>query len=68
MNILNTLLTNKIRNYLVLDRRSVFDSRMGVYDRCSMLSISPGIAPTTFYFDHTALRASFPTGANYASF
>ena len=31
MNILNTLLTNKIRNYLVLDRRSVFESRMGVY-------------------------------------
>ena len=25
----------------------------------SMLSISPGIAPMTFYFDHTALRASF---------
>ena len=29
---------------------------------------SPGIVPTTFYFDHTVLRASFPTGANYASF
>ena len=28
-----------------------------------MLSISPGIAPITFYFDHTALRASFPTCA-----
>ena len=30
-----------------------------------MLSVSPGSGPMTFYFDHTALRASFPTGAKY---
>ena len=49
---------------LLSDLRVVFDSwiiqRM-IWE--SMLLISPGIAPMTFYFDHTALRVSFPTGA-----
>ena len=65
MDVCNVLrcLVNTLK-VLRVQQKSVFESR--IIQRMtweSMLLISPGIAPVTFYFDHTVLQASFSTGS-----